>query len=87
MAECRVGGRSILVCQVAGQYYALDGECSHAAQRLCTGRLNGFEVLCPLHRARFDVRTGAPTAGPATAPLATYPVILDSGKVHVMLDG
>ena len=83
MTACRVAGRELLVCNVQGQYYAVDGRCSHAGQALVTGRLDGFRLYCPLHRASFDIRTGQALAAPASEPLATYSVTLANGKVHV----
>ena len=86
MRACSVGGEDILVCHVDGQYYAVSNLCSHAGQRLAGGRLKGFELSCPLHRARFDVRSGAPLTAPATAPLKRYAVTLAGGKVNVSVD-
>ncbi len=81
-----VAGMPLLLCQVEGQLYAMADQCSHAQQRLSTGRLRGHEVRCPLHGARFDVRTGAPLCAPATAPVRTYPVLVEAGKVCVALE-
>jgi len=85
MVACRAGDREVLVCLVEGQYYALENCCSHAGQRLSSGRLKGYELSCPLHRAKFDVRTGTALSAPATEPIASYPVILEGGKVKVTL--
>ncbi len=82
-ALLKADGIDILVCCVAGQYYAVDGHCSHAKQKLISGRLRGFEISCPLHGARFDVRTGACTAAPATQPIKRFPVTLEGGKVCI----
>jgi len=83
MTVCRVDGRELLICCVQGRHYALDSRCSHAGQPLITGRLEGHQLYCPLHRASFDIRTGQALAAPAAEPLATYPVTLEAGKVHV----
>lgn len=85
MAPVQVQGEALLICHVDGQYYAVRDQCSHAKQRLSSGRLRGREVSCPLHGARFDVRTGACLAAPATAPVQTFPVLLEGGKVCVEL--
>lgn len=87
MTACRVAGREILVCNVYGQYYAVDGHCPHAGQRLVSGRLDGFRLRCPLHRASFDVRDGRVLEGPASDGVRTYPLTLAGGKVNVLLDG
>lgn len=83
MTACRVGGREILIVNVEGTFYAVANLCSHAGQRLSTGRLDGHELRCPLHRAVFDVRTGAALSGPAREALTRYPVLVEGGKVLV----
>jgi nitrite reductase/ring-hydroxylating ferredoxin subunit len=83
MIAREVSGMSVLVCRVDGQYYAVANECSHARQRLDYGKLKGHEVVCPLHGARFDVRSGQCRAAPATQPIRTFPVTLQGGKVHI----
>ena len=79
----RVGQQDVLVGMVEGQYFAVSAFCSHARQNLATGRLRGFELSCPLHGARFDVRTGACTRGPAEVAIERFPVVLEGGKVCV----
>jgi len=87
MMACTVAGQELLIANVDGQYYALSNLCSHAGQRLSLGRLRGHELSCPLHRAAFDIRTGAPLSAPATESLKRYPVTLAGGKVNVTLPG
>ena len=79
----KVQGVDVLVCHVEGQFYAIHGQCSHARQSLATGKLSGFEIKCPLHGARFDVRSGACLAAPAEKPITRFPVILEAGKVCI----
>ena len=83
MTACRVAGREFLVVNVEGSFYALANFCSHAGQRLSGGRLDGYRLHCPLHRAVFDVRTGAALAGPTREALTRYPVLVEGGKVMV----
>lgn len=83
MAACVVAGKEILVCHVEGQFYAVSNRCSHAGQLLSSGRLKGFELSCPLHRAVFDVRTGQALKAPASEAIARFPVTLDQGKINV----
>ncbi len=87
MIGATVNGVDILVCHVEGQFYATSATCSHARQKLTEGRLRGFEVSCPLHGARFDVRSGACTAPPASRAIKTFPVTLEGGKVQVTVTG
>ena len=53
-----VSNRKILLANVAGRFYAMDGVCSHMQGDLSKGRLEGTMVTCPVHGSRFDVTTG-----------------------------
>ena len=53
---------------------------------LSGGKLRGHAISCPLHGARFDVRTGECLAAPASQPIKSFPVTLEGGKVLVALD-
>lgn len=86
MMTCTVGGEEVLIAQVEGQYYAVSNFCSHAGQRLSGGRLKGYELSCPLHRAKFDIRTGIPLSAPATERLKRYPVTLTGGRLDILID-
>jgi 3-phenylpropionate/trans-cinnamate dioxygenase ferredoxin component len=75
------GGRSIALFNCAGTFYAVDDTCTHAEASLSEGYLQGTEVECPLHGARFDLRTGAAVWSPAFRPVATYAVRLEGPDV------
>jgi 3-phenylpropionate/trans-cinnamate dioxygenase ferredoxin subunit len=47
------------------------------------GRLRGLRLICPLHGASFDCRTGGALGPPATLPLRTYPVRIVGDQVQV----
>ena len=79
-------GRSILVCRTAFGVFAVANQCTHAEAALEGGRQRGASLFCPLHGARFDLRTGA-TGGQLTqTPVKTYPVQLRDGTVNVKLE-
>jgi len=64
--------------------YATDDTCTHADASLCEGRLiDGGQVVCPLHGARFDIRTGAALSFPAVTPLETYKVVVQGNDILV----
>lgn len=85
MLPMRVDGEEVLVCRVEGQFYALANRCSHASQALHTGRLKGYELVCPLHGARFDVRDGRCLKAPAREGVKAYRVWVEGGKVNVSI--
>src|SRR5262245_25696122 len=87
MQSCEVGGREVVVCHVkGGGVHALDNVCTHAFARMNEGSLRGVRVICPLHGASFDVRTGAVLSAPATRPLVTHAVRVVDGVVEIAID-
>ena len=81
-----VAGRSIALYDVDGALFATDNICTHAYARLSDGWLDGELIECPLHAARFDVRTGKVLDPPATEDLKTYPVRVVDDEIQVKLD-
>lgn len=77
-----VGGRPIAVFNVVGQYYAIDDLCPHAGGSLSAGTLNGTTVVCPLHRAQIDCRTGM-AGPPSPSDVQTYDVSCDSKNLFI----
>lgn len=78
-----VGRRRIALYNVDGTIYATDDTCSHAEASLSDGQLCGNRVVCPLHGAEFDVRTGAALRMPAVAPVDTYTVRVDGPDILI----
>lgn len=71
----------IAVFQVEGQFFVTQDTCSHAKASLAKGWLEGFEVSCPVHEGRFDIRTGKPLCFPVTAPIAIFASEVRDGTV------
>lgn len=86
MREAVIGGRTLLVCRVQGACYVLDGICTHAEAKLHEGRLRGNKIICPLHGASFDCRSGAVLGGPATRPLRVYDLRFVGEQIEVAID-
>ena len=83
MRRVAVAGRRILVCNVAGRFYATDDTCTHEDASLASGSLKGELVKCPLHGSRFNVRTGEVQEDPATENLRTYAVRVEDGAILI----
>ncbi len=71
----------IAVYNIDGTFYAIEDTCTHDGGDLAGGEIHGFEVECPRHGARFDVRSGDVTRPPATEPIASFPVREEGGRV------
>jgi 3-phenylpropionate/trans-cinnamate dioxygenase ferredoxin subunit len=82
-----VEGREIVLCEVEGEIYALDGICTHEELPLDGGEVEDGVLECPWHGARYDVCTGRVRALPAVRPLRTFPVRVDeAGDVYVTFE-
>jgi naphthalene 1,2-dioxygenase system ferredoxin subunit len=78
-------GREIALYDADGQIFATDNICTHAYARLSDGWLDGTVIECPLHAARFDVRTGKVLDPPAVHDLKTYSVRLVGKDIEVKI--
>lgn len=78
-------GRRIALCNVEGTFYAIADLCTHDGGPLDQGELDGHQIECPRHGARFDVRSGRALALPAVMPVRSYPVRVEDGVVKVGL--
>ncbi len=82
--KVEVEGKAVAVAlDEDGSVHAVDDVCSHAEVSLSEGEVEDCTIECWLHGSRFDLRTGAPTSLPATAPIAVYAVDVRDGTVHV----
>ncbi|MFZ2235132.1 MAG: non-heme iron oxygenase ferredoxin subunit [Dokdonella sp.] len=79
-------GVSYLAVNIDGEVYAVENVCTHDYGELSGGTIEGFEVECPRHGARFDVRSGAATLPPAYEPIAKFPVKVEDGVVFLRDD-
>jgi 3-phenylpropionate/trans-cinnamate dioxygenase ferredoxin subunit len=76
----------IAVFNLGGQFYAIADICTHDAGQLTGGTVEGDEIVCPRHGARFSIRTGAALTAPAYEPTDTFPVRLEEGQIQVRDD-
>lgn len=83
-----VDGVEIAVFNVDNeQYYAVEDVCSHDGGPLGEGELiDTYEVECPRHGARFDIRTGKALVMPAFEPIEAYPVSAKTDGIYLTVD-
>lgn len=80
-----VDGEPVVVFNIAGKYFAIADLCSHDDGPLGDGDLEDFDIVCPRHGARFDVRTGKALALPAVVDIPAYPVRVVDGQIEIGL--
>jgi naphthalene 1,2-dioxygenase ferredoxin component len=78
-----VGDREIVLADVDGEVFAFDGICTHALGYLDQGELDGYQVMCPLHEGRFDIRTGKVVSGEPEEPIEVYPARVTDGTIYL----
>jgi 3-phenylpropionate/trans-cinnamate dioxygenase ferredoxin subunit len=78
-----VGGKALVIFNIAGQYFAIGDVCSHDDGPLGDGDLEGFNIVCPRHGGEFDVQTGKAMQMPAVVDIPAYPVKVVDGMIQV----
>lgn len=77
-----IGSQEIMLARnSAGDIVAFSGFCTHSMGKLEGGRVEGDEITCPHHGARFDIRTGQ--AKNACPDLPRFEVKIDGRRVLV----
>ena len=79
----QVQGKKIAIVCVDGRYHAVDALCTHMGVPLSKGSVDGHDLVCPWHAARFCVKTGAKKSGPGWCDLQTYPVRVSGDVIEI----
>ncbi|MBI3615248.1 MAG: non-heme iron oxygenase ferredoxin subunit [Candidatus Omnitrophica bacterium] len=79
------GAAQIALFNAGGSFYAVDNTCTHAGGPLGEGMLEGDQVECPWHGARFSVKTGEALTPPAFEKVASYKVRVNGSDIEVEL--
>ena len=87
MKEVQVDGENVCIANVDGKYYAIGNICTHEGGPLADGTLDGYNVECPWHNSKFDVRTGEVTSPPANEPEPAYEVKIDGNNILIKIQG
>lgn len=78
-----IGEENIVVFNIAGKLFAMGDVCTHDGGPLGEGELDGYQVICPRHGARFDVRSGKALTLPAVIDAPYYPVRINGSEIEV----
>jgi len=76
----------VAVFNLGGQLYAIEDLCTHDGEELTGGPIDGDQIICPRHGARFCIRTGAVLGPPAYEPVRSFAVRVKDGTVQVDVD-
>ena len=81
-----MNGTVVALYLVGDEVFATASMCTHGAAQMSDGFLEGYEIECPLHQGRFDVRTGKALNAPLEADIKTYLTKIVDRKIFVSLD-
>lgn len=81
-----VNDKSIVLINHEGEYYAIADLCTHDDGPLSDGEVEGYEIICPRHGARFDLRTGEVLSLPAIHDVPVYPTRVVDGMIEIGLE-
>lgn len=81
-----VDDQPVALFNVDGQIFAIDDICTHDGGPLADGKLEGHEIECDRHGARFDVRTGSALCMPAVENVRAHHVKVENGSVFVAIN-
>ena len=84
-AVFEVNDRFVVVFHLDGDFYALDDCCTHDGGPLGEGEIDGFQIICPRHGARFDIRTGQAMTMPAVRGTPAHEVKVEGEDVLVRI--
>jgi len=75
----------LAVSHLEDGFFAIEDTCTHDNGPLGEGELDGEELECPRHGARFNVKTGQAVIMPAVIPVKTFSVKVTDGQLFIEL--
>jgi len=81
-----VGPDPVVLANVSGTVHALRDRCTHEELPLSDGEMDGSDLICAHHGARFDITSGAARGLPAVRPVKSYPVEIRGDGIYIRAD-
>jgi 3-phenylpropionate/trans-cinnamate dioxygenase ferredoxin component len=78
-----VDGTAVVIVRCADSLYAVEDRCTHDGEALGAAEVEGCQIICPRHGARFCLRTGEALTPPAYEPLRRYQVREQLGRIEL----
>ncbi len=78
-----IDGINVAVFKINGTFYAIEDVCPHDGTEIATGSLDGTEIICPRHGAKFCLKSGTVKSAPAYENIMSIPVRIYNGMVQV----
>ena len=77
--------KEVLIVNINDELFALGAHCTHYSGSLQDGVLSGDTIICPLHHACFNAKTGSLKEPPAADSLPQFEIIIENDNVLVKI--
>jgi 3-phenylpropionate/trans-cinnamate dioxygenase ferredoxin subunit len=81
-----LGRRMVAIARSGEAYFAIEDVCTHDGAPLTGGAIEGDQIICPRHGARFCLRTGEALTPPAYEPVRVFATRIDDGRLWIRAD-
>ncbi len=81
-----VDGTEVAIFKIEGRFYAIEDVCTHDGAEIASGEIDGDEIICPRHGARFCIKTGAVKSAPAYEDIDSFPLRIEDGILQIRDD-
>jgi 3-phenylpropionate/trans-cinnamate dioxygenase ferredoxin subunit len=81
-----LGRRMVAIARSGDEYFAIEDVCTHDGAELTGGEIEGAQIICPRHGARFCLRTGEALTPPAYEPVRVFATRIDDGRLWIRAD-
>lgn len=78
-------GLELLLLNIEGEIFAVENVCPHDNGQLHEGPVEGTDIICPRHGARFCLRTGEVLAPPATEDIDNFPTRVNGSRIEAFM--
>ena len=78
-----IGYEQIIIFNIDGEFYALQDHCTHDGGVLSDGVIDGEQIMCSRHGARYCIKTGEVQGPPAFESIATFPLRIQNDIIQL----
>lgn len=78
-----INQQRIVLFNISGRIFAIGDVCSHDEGPVGDGEIDGMDIICPRHGAKFDIQSGKAISLPAVEDIPSYPVRVVDGMVEI----